>query len=102
MLYRQTGLLTLGEIDESYFSKVLQSFRQNPDVEYELYSPDQMSKKFPNLTMGPTIWGMYDPIAGLIMADKALKTLWDNIQQRGGKIMDNCPVKKIVPQIKPW
>ena len=98
MLYRQTGLLTLGEIDESYFSKVLQSFRQNPDVEYELYSPDQMSKKFPNLTMGSTIWGMYDPIAGLIMADKALKTLWDNIQQRGGKIMDNCPVKKIVPQ----
>jgi len=97
-LMKQTGLLTLGEIDESYFSKVLQSFRQNPDVEYELYSPDQMSKKFPNLTMGPTIWGMYDPIAGLIMADKALKTLWDNIQQRGGKIMDNCPVKKIVPQ----
>lgn len=35
---------------------------------------------------------------GLIMADKALKTLWDNILQGGGKIMDNCPVQKIVPK----
>ena len=73
---RQTGLLTLGEIDESYFSKVLKSFKQNPDVKYELYNPKEMIDKFPNLTMGPTIWGMFDPIAGLIMADKALKTLW--------------------------
>ena len=74
MLYRQTGLLTLGEIDESYFSKVLQSFRQNPDVDYEVYSPDQMSKKFPNLTMGPTIWGMYDPIAGTVFENHTQKS----------------------------
>ena len=76
LLRRQTGLLTLGEIDESYFSKVLKSFQQNPDVKYELYDPKQLAEKFPNLTMGPTVWGMLDPIAGLIMADKALKTLW--------------------------
>ena len=74
LFYRQTGLLTLGEIDESYFSKVLQSFRQNPDVDYELYSPDQMSKKFPNLTMGPTIWGMYDPIAGTVFENHTQKS----------------------------
>ena len=96
-MLRQTGLLTLGELDESYFSKVLKSFRQNPEVEYELYTPDQMAIKFPNLSMGPSIWGMYDPIAGLIMADKALKTLWENILAQGVQIKDNCPVKKIIP-----
>ncbi len=87
----------MGEKDESYFSRVLKSFEANPGVEFELLDPNQMRAKFPQLTMGPTVWGMYDPAAGIIMSDKALKLLWDNYKKLGGIIKDNCPVLKISP-----
>ena len=56
-----------------------------------------MSEAYPNLSMGPETWGCYDPVAGVLMADKALKTVWQTFQKEGGQILDNSPVKKIIP-----
>jgi len=50
------------------------------------------------IDMGPNIWGCYDPAAGIIHADKALKLIWDNFQKYGGKIRDNCQLKEIIPE----
>ena len=45
-------------------------------MEYELYNPKEMAKRYSNLTMGPDIWGCYDPSGGVLMADKCLKSVW--------------------------
>ena len=47
--------------------------------------------------MGSDIWGCYDPAAGVLMADKALKTIWGLFKKSGGTLFDNCLVNKITP-----
>lgn len=90
--------MTLGERNEPYFDAVVKSFEQNTDNKYELFNPKEMTKKFPMLNMGPKVWGCFDPAAGILMADKALKLLWSNYQKHGGKILDNCTVEQVIPQ----
>ena len=68
----------LGARDDPHFDGVVTSFEQNPDAEYKLYNPTQLGESYPNLTMGSQTWGCYDPVAGVLMADKALKTVWVN------------------------
>ena len=74
--FRETGLLVLGARDDPHFDGVVKSFEENPDAKYQLHDPIQLSEHYPNLTMGSETWGCYDPVAGVLMADKALKTVW--------------------------
>ena len=62
-----------------------------------MYSKTGMNETFPNVTMGSDTWGCYDPVAGVLMADKALKSVWKLFQKLGGTLFDNCVVKKITP-----
>ena len=95
--FRETGLLVLGKKEDPLFEGVLDSFKQNSDAAYTLHDPKGLNRTYPNLTMGPEVWGCYDPVAGVLMADKALKTLWTQFVKNGGTIIDNSPVKEIVP-----
>lgn len=97
-LFIPTGLLTLGERYEGYFGKVVDSFEENTGSKYELYNPKEMAVRFPMIDMGPKIWGCYDPSAGILMADKCLKLLWNNFQKNGGSLIDNSQIKEIVPE----
>ncbi len=97
MVFRETGLLVLGERNEPYFKDVVSSFQANPGAKYSLYSPEELTKKYPNLTMGPKTWGCFDPVAGVLMADKCLKHVWKSYQKLGGVLIDNHPVKEIKP-----
>ena len=66
----------MGERNEKYFGKVVKSFQETKTEPFELYTPEEMKSKFPMLNMGPKVWGCFDPAAGIIMSDKALKLLW--------------------------
>ena len=70
-------MLVFGERDQPYFKGVVESFNKN-NMEYELYNPEEMAKRYSNLTMGADIWGCYDPSGGVLMADKCLKSVWVN------------------------
>ena len=75
--FRTTGLLVLGKRQETFFNNVVESFENNADkAKYTLHDPKSMSDNYPNLSMGPDIWGCYDPVGGFLMADKALKATW--------------------------
>ena len=88
------------------------------NVPFEVYNPEQLGKKYTNLTMGPNIWGLLDPSAGILFSDKALGAVWVSTEvllksdqklskyysiqkmfkAKGGLIMDNCPIDQIVPE----
>ena len=72
---RETGLLVLGKREQPYFDGVIESFIDNK-MEYELYNPDELKRKFSNLTMANDEWGCYDPAGGVLLADKCLKSVW--------------------------
>ena len=60
-----------GKRNDPYLSDTIKSFEENPGSSYAVHDPTGMSRTFPNLTMGPDVWGCYDPAAGVLMADKA-------------------------------
>ena len=72
---RETGLLVLGKREQPYFDGVIESFIDNK-MEYELYNPDELKRKFSNLTMANDEWGCFDPAGGVLLADKCLKSVW--------------------------
>lgn len=97
LVIRQNGLLVLGPRGDSYFDDTVESLSKNAS-EFQLFSPEELATEYPNLTMGPNVWGCLDPMGGIIMADKALKTVWSSFEKHGGQIIDNAPVKEISVQ----
>ena len=67
------------------------------NTSYTLHDPASMANSYPNLSMGSEVWGLLDPMGGVLMADKCLKTVWAAFQKSGGVIFDNSPVQEIVP-----
>ncbi len=66
----------MGDDSNSFVDDVLQSFRRTPNSEFEELSPDELKRRYPCINMGDNVKACYDPQAGVIMADKALKVLW--------------------------
>ena len=66
--------MVLGKREQPYFDGVIESFIDNK-MEYELYNPDELKRKFSNLTMANDEWGCYDPAGGVLLADKCLKSV---------------------------
>ena len=65
--------MVLGKREQPYFDGVIESFIDNK-MEYELYNPDELKRKFSNLTMANDEWGCFDPAGGVLLADKCLKS----------------------------
>jgi len=66
----------MGDDTSNFVDEVIGSFEQTPNSEFEELSPEELKLRYPCLNMADKVRGCYDPQAGLIMADKALKVLW--------------------------
>ena len=66
----------MGDDSNSFLSDVINSFRETPNSEFEELSSVELSSRYPCLKMGDNVKACYDPQAGVIMADKALKVIW--------------------------
>lgn len=98
MFSRDTGLLVFGQHrNDPYLTNSVQSLSYHK-LEHKLFSPEEMLTEYPNLKMGPTVWGCLDPSGGVILADKALNAVWSSVKKHGGQIIDNVPVKEILVQ----
>ena len=74
--FRETGLLVMADQDHPFLEGVVNSFKQMDNAKFDELSPGDLKEQFPYLTMGENVAGCYDPTAGILMADKSLKTLW--------------------------
>ncbi|CAG6007029.1 peroxisomal sarcosine oxidase isoform 2-T2 [Menidia menidia] len=95
-LYRKTGLLVMGpEKSENYqqFKTTLQK-NKIPTV---ILTPDNFSKHISNVQLNEGDGAIVDVTAGILYADRALKTVQDQFQMLGGIIRD----KEMVTDIKP-
>jgi hypothetical protein len=69
-------MLVFGPYSDPFFKAVINSFKQNPNSDFEELTPKQLAIRYPNVSMGPEVAGVLDPEAGVLMADKALKVVW--------------------------
>ncbi|XP_027136659.1 peroxisomal sarcosine oxidase isoform X2 [Larimichthys crocea] len=95
-LYRQTGLLVMGpENSESYQQfKVTLQRNKTPMV---VLTHDNFSQHIPNVNLAPGDGAFVDISAGVLFADRALRTVQGQFQKLGGVIRDNETVTNIKP-----
>ncbi|TKS81515.1 Peroxisomal sarcosine oxidase [Collichthys lucidus] len=95
-LYRRTGLLVMGpENSESYQQfKVTLQRNKTPMV---VLTHDNFSQHIPNVNLAPGDEAFVDISAGVLFADRALRTVQGQFQKSGGVIRDNEAVTNIKP-----
>ncbi|XP_019366858.1 PREDICTED: peroxisomal sarcosine oxidase [Gavialis gangeticus] len=95
-LYRQTGLLVLGAEGSPAFGACLQSLAQH-GVPRELLSAQELPRRFPGLRAYRGETAVFEPSAGVLRADKALRAVQDLFLQAGGALRDSEKVVAIEP-----
>ncbi|GLD52984.1 peroxisomal sarcosine oxidase, partial [Lates japonicus] len=95
-LYRQTGLLVMGpENSQSY--QLFKSTLQRNKVPMVTLTRDNFSQHIPHVNLAEGDGAVVDITAGILYADRALKTVQGQFQKLGGIIRDKEKVMDIKP-----
>ncbi|XP_038549480.1 peroxisomal sarcosine oxidase [Micropterus salmoides] len=95
-LYRQTGLLVMGpENSQSY--QLLKNTLQRNKVPMVTLTRDNFSQHIPHVNLAEGDEAVVDITAGVLYADRALKTVQGQFQKFGGVIRDKEKVTDIKP-----
>src|SRR6185295_10892219 len=61
-LFRKTGMLWLARDNDSYCEATLRTLQQI-GANYERLNREELARRFPQLALGPTTWGILEPDA---------------------------------------
>uniref|UniRef100_UPI0037E7E0C6 peroxisomal sarcosine oxidase n=1 Tax=Semicossyphus pulcher TaxID=241346 RepID=UPI0037E7E0C6 len=95
-LYRQTGLLVMGPENSQYYQLVKKTLQKNK-VPMVALSRDEFSKHIPHVNLTEGHGAVVEVPAGVLYADRALKTAQGQFQKLGGVIRDQEKVTDIKP-----
>lgn len=73
-LFQPTGVLWLARDNDSYCDATLKTFQQN-HVKFERLERGELDRRYPQLELGPTSWGILEPDSGILMARQAVQAL---------------------------
>ncbi|KAE9547573.1 hypothetical protein FO519_009216 [Halicephalobus sp. NKZ332] len=92
LLYKSCGLLWVGSPESTKKrADVLKSF----DVDHEVLKGEEINSRFPHLDYDSSWHGLYDPKAGFVHADRALKAAQSVFLSNSGTIVENQKIVKI-------
>ncbi|XP_068568715.1 peroxisomal sarcosine oxidase isoform X1 [Cebidichthys violaceus] len=95
-LYRQTGLLLMGPEDSESYQLYKNNLQKNK-VPMAILNRDNFSQHIPNVNLAVGDGAVVDITAGVLYADRALKTVQGQFEKLGGVIRDNEKVTDIKP-----
>ncbi|XP_071327784.1 peroxisomal sarcosine oxidase [Trachinotus anak] len=95
-LYRQTGLLVMGPENKQSYQLVKSTLQRNK-VPLVILTRDNFSQHIPNFILTEGDGAVVDITAGVLYADRALRTVQDQFQKLGGIIRDKEKVMDIKP-----
>ncbi|XP_028275355.1 peroxisomal sarcosine oxidase [Parambassis ranga] len=95
-LYRQTGLLIMGPEKSESFQTIKNTLQRNK-VPTVVLNRDNFSQHIPNVNLAEGDGAVVDVTAGVLYADRALKTAQVQFQKLGGVIRDKEKVTDIKP-----
>ncbi|XP_029373811.1 peroxisomal sarcosine oxidase [Echeneis naucrates] len=95
-LYRQTGLLVMGP-EKSQNYQLLKTTLERNKVPLVLLTRDNFSQHIPNFTLAEGDGALVDITAGILYADRTLRTVQAQFQKLGGIIRDKEKVMDIKP-----
>ena len=93
-LYNPCGLLWVGTPESTKEkSDILKSYQ----ISHEVLKGEEINSKFPHLEYDNSWEALYDPKAGFVYADRALKTFQSLFLANSGKVVENEKIVKIEP-----
>ncbi|XP_078081026.1 peroxisomal sarcosine oxidase isoform X2 [Mustelus asterias] len=95
-LFRQTGLLVLGKEGNPEFQTMKSTLVEN-EIPMESFTSEEFSRRFPAVNLLEEGSAIFDKSAGILYADRALKTVQDLFRRFGGTICDGEKVVDIQP-----
>lgn len=94
-LYRQTGLLVMGPENSETFSSTKATLLKTAAT--VTLTRDNFSSHIPNMVLSEGDGAIVDVTAGVLYADRALKTAQDQFKKHGGVVRDQEKVLDIKP-----
>ncbi|XP_067866509.1 peroxisomal sarcosine oxidase [Heterodontus francisci] len=95
-LLRQTGLLVLGKEGNSEFQSIKSTLVENK-IPTESLTFEEFSRRFPAINLPKEESALLEKSAGILYANRALKTVQDLFRRFGGTICDGEKVVDIQP-----
>ncbi|XP_035010939.1 peroxisomal sarcosine oxidase [Hippoglossus stenolepis] len=95
-LYRQTGLLLMGPENSANYQQFKSTLQKNK-VPMVTLTRDNFSQHIPHVNLAEGDGAVVDVTAGVLYADRALKTVQGQFQKLGGIIRDKEKVTDIEP-----
>ncbi|AJJ61944.1 N-methyl-L-tryptophan oxidase [Yersinia aldovae] len=95
-LFHASGVVNLGPDDSTFLNNARQSAQQY-DLPVEILTAAQIREKWPVFTVPDNYIGVFEPQAGYLRSELAIKTLINAVTEAGCGILFNCPVTAIEP-----
>jgi len=73
-LFRRTGILWLAREHDPYCEATLTTL-QRINANYEELDHDELTRRFPQLELGPISWGILEPDSGVLLARRAVQAV---------------------------
>jgi len=93
-LFKKTGLLYLGAVDGQEIQKCIDSTAAHK-VPCDILNHQEVQERFPQLHFDSKWRALYEPGAGMLKADRCLKSFQDQFVKYGGVIKDGDAVTNI-------
>jgi len=81
-LFRKTGILWLARERDPYCEATLATLSR-VKANYEKLDGDELTRRFPQLNLGPISWGILEPDSGVLMARRAVQAVVAEAQAEG-------------------
>jgi sarcosine oxidase len=81
-LFVQTGFLWLARTDDEYTKANIPVF-DRLGVRYERLNREQLESRYPQISLGPVTWGLYEPEAGGLLARRGVQTVLEDMRMKG-------------------
>jgi sarcosine oxidase len=73
-LFRKSGMLWLARENDAYCEATLTTL-QRIGANYERLDREELARRFPQLALGPTAWGILEPDSGVLLARRAVQAI---------------------------
>src|SRR6267378_3443893 len=81
-LFQATGVLWLARDNDPYCEATRKTFQENK-VKFERLEREELSRRYPQLELGPVAWGMLELNSGVLLARQAVQALVAAAQSLG-------------------
>jgi sarcosine oxidase len=92
-LFQRTGVLWLARTDDPYTLATLKTLAK-VGVEFESLTLAELEGRFPQFTLGPDAWGVFEPDSGVILARSAVQEV---VREAVGRGVTYLPEAVVAP-----